>query len=90
MKYIDTERQLTIIFTKSLDATHFASLWGGSWCLSSLWLGLRGELMFCLIYTLSCILLLFGCISSYLSNLSIASSVILACIWLIILTIILG
>jgi hypothetical protein len=28
MKYIDTERQLTIIFTKSLDATHFASLWG--------------------------------------------------------------
>jgi hypothetical protein len=29
MKYIDTERQLTIIFIKSLDATHFASLWGG-------------------------------------------------------------
>jgi hypothetical protein len=28
MKYIDTERQLTDIFTKPLDATHFASLWG--------------------------------------------------------------
>jgi hypothetical protein len=28
MKYIDTERQLTNIFTKPLDATHFASLQG--------------------------------------------------------------
>jgi hypothetical protein len=28
MKYIDTERQLADIFTKPLDATHFASLWG--------------------------------------------------------------
>jgi hypothetical protein len=37
MKYIDTERQLADIFTKPLDATHFASLWGGgSWCLPSL------------------------------------------------------
>jgi hypothetical protein len=29
MKYIDIERQLADIFTKPLDATHFASLWGG-------------------------------------------------------------
>jgi hypothetical protein len=29
MKYINTERQLTDIFTKPLDVTHFASLWGG-------------------------------------------------------------
>jgi hypothetical protein len=36
MKYIDTERQLVDIFTKLLDATHFASLPGGSWCLASL------------------------------------------------------
>jgi hypothetical protein len=28
MKYIDTERQLADIFTKPLDATHFASLLG--------------------------------------------------------------
>jgi hypothetical protein len=29
MRYIDIERQLADIFTKPLDATHFASLWGG-------------------------------------------------------------
>jgi hypothetical protein len=29
IKYIDTERQLTDIFTKPLDASHFASLWEG-------------------------------------------------------------
>jgi hypothetical protein len=29
MKYIDIERQLADIFTKPLDATHFASLSGG-------------------------------------------------------------
>jgi hypothetical protein len=34
MKYVDTERQMDDIFTKPLDATCFASLWGG------------GELMF--------------------------------------------
>jgi hypothetical protein len=28
MKYIDRERQLADIFTKPLDATHFASLRG--------------------------------------------------------------
>jgi hypothetical protein len=26
MKFIDTERQLTVIFTKLLDSSHFASL----------------------------------------------------------------
>jgi hypothetical protein len=29
MKYIDTERQLADIFTKPLDASRFANLWGG-------------------------------------------------------------
>jgi hypothetical protein len=29
IKYIDTERQLADILSKPLDATHFASLWGG-------------------------------------------------------------
>jgi hypothetical protein len=40
MKYIDTERQLTDIFTKPLDASRFASLCRGggrqTWCLPSL------------------------------------------------------
>jgi hypothetical protein len=29
MKYIEIERQPTDIFSKPLDVTHFASLWGG-------------------------------------------------------------
>jgi hypothetical protein len=29
MKYIDTERQLIDIFIKPLDASRFATLWGG-------------------------------------------------------------
>jgi hypothetical protein len=29
MKFIDTERQLTDIFTKPLDSSRFASSWGG-------------------------------------------------------------
>jgi hypothetical protein len=28
IKYIDTERQLTDIFPKPFDASHFAALWG--------------------------------------------------------------
>jgi hypothetical protein len=40
MRYIDTERQLSNIFIKPLDASRFA---GGNWCLPSLWLGLRGS-----------------------------------------------
>jgi hypothetical protein len=43
--FIDTERQLADIFTKPLDASRFASLWGGAWCLPSLWLGLRGVVL---------------------------------------------
>jgi hypothetical protein len=44
MRYIDTERQLVDIFTKPLDASRFAALRGRNWCLSSLWLDLRGSL----------------------------------------------
>jgi hypothetical protein len=29
MRYIDTERQLADIFTKPLDSSQFADLWGG-------------------------------------------------------------
>jgi hypothetical protein len=50
MRYIDTERHLTDIFTKPLDSSRFAD-WrgrGGNWCLPSLWLGLRRSWCFIL------------------------------------------
>jgi hypothetical protein len=85
MKYIDTERQLADIFTKHLDATHFASLrgGGGTWCLSSLCLGLRGSLCFPFY-------ILYLVFHHTAFHLSIASHVILACIYLIMLIIVLG
>jgi hypothetical protein len=47
IKYIDTDRQLADIFTNPLDEGHFSSLrGGGTWCLPSLWNGLRGSLCF--------------------------------------------
>jgi hypothetical protein len=61
MKYIDTERQLADIFTKLLDATHFASLRENLvFAIPTTWFD--GELVFCLVSTLSYILLLFCCI----------------------------
>jgi hypothetical protein len=48
MRYIETERQLSDIFTKPLDVTRFASLPGGTCYLPSLWYGLRGSLCFTL------------------------------------------
>jgi hypothetical protein len=50
MKYIDIESQLADIFNKPLNVTHFAALrgGGGTWCLTSLWMGLRGSLCFIL------------------------------------------
>jgi hypothetical protein len=66
MKYIDTERQITDIFTKPLDATHFASLRRILvFAIPMTWF--EGELVFYLIYTLSYILLLFCCISFILT-----------------------
>jgi hypothetical protein len=91
MKYIDIERQLADIFTKPLDATHFASLpggGGGAWCLLSPWHGLRGDLVFYLVYTLSYFYHIAS--HSYLPNLSIASLIMLACIWLTMLATMLG
>jgi hypothetical protein len=80
MKYIDIERQLADIFTKPLDATHFASLWGGrTWCLPSLWHGLRGQLVFYLVYTLSYLYRI--AFHSYLPNVPIDLLIMLACIW---------
>jgi hypothetical protein len=52
MKYIDTERQLVDIFTKPLDASHFASLRGNLvFAIPTAWFD--GELVFYLVYTLS-------------------------------------
>jgi hypothetical protein len=86
MKYIDTERQLSDIFTKPLDGL-ILLLCGGILVFAIPMSWFEGELVLYLVYTLSYILLLFYCISSYLS---IASPVILACIWLIMLIIMLG
>jgi hypothetical protein len=57
MKYIDTERQLTDIFTKPLDASCFASLHEGGGvdlviAIPMAWF--EGELVLYLVYTLSC------------------------------------
>jgi hypothetical protein len=52
MKYNDTERQLADIFTKPLDATHFASLRGKLvFAIPMSWF--EWELVFYLVYTLS-------------------------------------
>jgi hypothetical protein len=68
MRYTNTERQLADIITKPLDATRFASLWrgrGATWCLPSLWHGLRGSLCFTL-YILYLIFILLHFIHIYL------------------------
>jgi hypothetical protein len=74
MRYIDTERQLADIFTKPLDSSQFADLWGGNWCLPSIWLGLRGSWCFYLVYYIFCFSLTFSsyspkslCITCYTS-----------------------
>jgi hypothetical protein len=57
MKYSDTERQLVDIFMKPLDVTCFASLcvWGGGVLVFSIPMAwFEGELVFCIVYTLSC------------------------------------
>jgi hypothetical protein len=49
MSYIDTERQLANIFTKPLDASHFATL-QGKLVFSILMTCFEGELVFYLVY----------------------------------------
>jgi hypothetical protein len=87
IKYIDTERHLADIFTKPLDATHFASLKGNLvFVIPMAWF--ERELMFYLVYTPSYLY----CIAfhSYLPNLPIASLIMLTCIWLTIFVTMLG
>jgi uncharacterized membrane protein len=56
VRYIDTERQLADIFTKLLDSSRFAALWGGGLVFAILMAWFEGKIAFHLIY---CILLLF-------------------------------
>jgi hypothetical protein len=87
IKYIYIKRQLADIFTKPLDVTHFAFLWGNLvFIIPMAWFE-GGDCVLPCIYSN---LFSSHCILSYLSNLSIASPVILACIWLIMLIIMLG
>jgi hypothetical protein len=86
MKLIDTKRQLTDIFTKPLDSSHFASFRGSLvFAIPIAWF--EGELVICLIY-----LYLFAFLSHFLyTHLShFASLVILAYICSIMLIIVLG
>jgi hypothetical protein len=97
---IDTQRQLADIFTKPLDASHCADLWGGNWCLPFLWFDLWREIGICHPYglicgevgVLSCIFVSFTFLLHFLyTHLShFASLAILACICLIMLIIVLG
>ena len=87
MKSIIIERQLANIFTKSLDATRFASLRGNLVFAIPVAL-FEGELVFYIVYTLSYLHRII--FHSYLPNLPIASLIILTCIWLTMLVTVLG
>jgi uncharacterized membrane protein (DUF485 family) len=86
MRYIDTKRQLAGIFTKPLDASRFDALQGGLvFSIPMSWF--EGEFVFYLVY-----LYLFGFLSHFLhTHLSyLASTIILACICMIMPVIVLG
>jgi hypothetical protein len=86
MRYIDTERQLANIFTKPLDSSHFADLWGGLvFATRMAWF--EGKLVL-----LSCIFVSFAFLLHFLHThlIHFASPVIIACISLIILITVLG
>jgi hypothetical protein len=88
MKYIDTKRQLPDIFTKPFDATHFASLRGGGMVFAIPMAWFEGERVFYLVYTLSYLHRIV--FHSYLPNLPIALLIMLACIWLIMLVMVIS
>jgi hypothetical protein len=59
MRYIDTERQLTNIFTKPLDASRFADL-RGELVFAILMAWFEGELVLYLVYCIICFSLAFS------------------------------
>jgi hypothetical protein len=87
MKYIDTARQLTDIFTKPLDATSFASLRGELGVCHPYDMVLGGACVLPCIYS---ILFLSHCISFISTYFTLASPIILAFIWLTMLVTVLG
>jgi hypothetical protein len=60
MRHIDTERQLTDIFTKLFDASRFADLGGGELVFAIRMAWFEGELMFYLVYCIFCFSLTFS------------------------------
>jgi hypothetical protein len=50
ISYIDTKRHLADIFTKPLDASHFAALQGGGLVFAILMARYEGEVVFYLVY----------------------------------------
>jgi hypothetical protein len=89
MKFIDTERQLVDIFTKPLDSSRFASLRGGG---GGFGVSPRPGLRLGGPCDLSCTLVSFSFLLHFLhTQLShFVSSVILACIYSIMLITVLG
>jgi hypothetical protein len=86
MKFINTESQLADIFTKPLDSSRFASLWGSLVsAIPMTWF--EGEFMICLIYLYLFVFLLHF-LHTHLSH--FASPIILAYICLIMLITMLG
>jgi hypothetical protein len=84
MRYIETERQFTDIFTRPLDATCFASLLGNLvFIIPMTWF--EEEFVFYLVYTLSYLQHI-----AFHSYLPIALLIMLACIWLTMLITMLG
>jgi hypothetical protein len=96
MRYIDTERQLADIFTKSLDSSRFSDLWGGRLVFAIRMAWFEREFVICLRLRRSWYFILYIVYFAFLlhflhTHLShFASPVILACVCLIMLITVLG
>jgi hypothetical protein len=87
IKFIDTKRQLSDIFTKPLDSSRFASLRGGSLVFAIPMAWFEGDLIICFVY-LYLFAFLLHFLHTHLSH--FASPAILTCIYLIMLITMLG
>jgi hypothetical protein len=87
IKYIDKERRMADIFTKPLDATRFTFLWG---LLGVFHLYGMVSVRACVLPCIYSILSSSHCISFIYTYFTLASPIILACIWLTMLVTVLG